>query len=106
MNRQNTVFKTKQNLRKFFLRRRVLCTAMRWKSSIFSVDKHSMGNDNKSFSHTASLKCLFLNWKDNIEGTGKNQVLSSLAGGPDSCPVTHVEPVALQRTKVTLFLLI
>lgn len=67
----NTVFKTKQNLRKFLFRRRVLCTVMRQKSSIFSVDKQSVGNGNKEVSHTAALKCLFLNCKDNSEGSGK-----------------------------------
>lgn len=35
----------------------------------------------------------------------KSQVLSSLAEGPDSCQFTYLEPAALWRAKVTLFLL-
>lgn len=41
------------------------------KSSTFSVDKQSEGNDNKGLSHAASLKCLSLNYKDNSAGSGK-----------------------------------
>lgn len=67
----NTVFKTKQTWETSCPRRRVLCTATTWKSSVFPVEKHSMGNGNKSFYHTASLKCLFSNRKDNSEGSGK-----------------------------------